>query len=136
MFKLRLCSNFAFSQIRQKWQFSCHFIILERFIYRTTMHKKWSFPWRISSVNKCDQNLSFLRIWSHLLKKFWFFLQCQWIPGISWRLTFAQTDHWPFPYRSPTKRETQSRFQKVLWRSLKVFVKPFEAPQRSVKIKI
>ena len=28
-----------------------------------TVHKKWSFPWRISSVNVTK------RIWSHLLKK-------------------------------------------------------------------
>ena len=34
-----------------------------------TLHKKWSFPLRISSVNKCDQICRKLRIWSHLLKK-------------------------------------------------------------------
>ena len=32
-----------------------------------TLHKKWSFPLRISS--KCDQICRKLRIWSHLLKK-------------------------------------------------------------------
>ena len=34
----------------------------------TSLHKKWSFPLRIS-FSKCDQIRSNLRIWSHLLKK-------------------------------------------------------------------
>ena len=33
-----------------------------------SLHKKWSFPLRISS-GKYDQIRSFLQIWSHLLKK-------------------------------------------------------------------
>ena len=32
-----------------------------------SLHKKRSFPWRIYS--ECDQIRSFLRIWTHLLKK-------------------------------------------------------------------
>ena len=32
------------------------------------LHKKWSFPLKISSVN-VTKSASFLRIWSHLLKK-------------------------------------------------------------------
>ena len=34
----------------------------------TALHKKWSFPFRISSVNVTKSAVS-LRIWSHLLKK-------------------------------------------------------------------
>ena len=34
----------------------------------STLHKKWSFPLRISSVNVTNF-FSFLRIWSHLMKK-------------------------------------------------------------------
>ena len=34
----------------------------------SSLHKKWSFPLRISSVN-VTKFASFLRIWSHLLKK-------------------------------------------------------------------
>ena len=33
-----------------------------------SLHKKWSFPLRISSVN-VTKSAGFLRIWSHLLKK-------------------------------------------------------------------
>ena len=35
-----------------------------------TLHKKWSFPLRISSVNRNCRNRRKLQIWSHLLKKF------------------------------------------------------------------
>ena len=42
----------------------------ELYLFGTfTLHKKWSFPLRISSVSKCHQICSLLRIWSHLLKK-------------------------------------------------------------------
>ena len=34
-----------------------------------SLHKKWSFPLRISSVN-VTKSAVFLRIWSHLLKKY------------------------------------------------------------------
>ena len=44
-----------------------------------SLHKNWSFPLTISSVN-VTKSAAFLRIWSHLLKKFlietFIFLQC------------------------------------------------------------
>ena len=37
-------------------------------LIKQSQHKKWSFPLRFF-FSKCDQILSFLPIWSHLLKK-------------------------------------------------------------------
>ena len=66
------CSNLTIETVEWDVKVNFKLVIASRLLVfvadtEITLHKKWSFPLRISSV--CDQIRSFLRIWSHLLKK-------------------------------------------------------------------
>ena len=66
-----------------------------------TLHKKWSFPLRISS-SKCDQIRSFLWIWSHLMKKSLMenFIFCSVIGPLLRRQTDVNSHKLQYPFQN------------------------------------